>query len=168
MIIIQSLLYSYSTPGADVEPKSNSTRIVFATLFLSSLVMFSMYSATLTSFLTVNKTTLPFDSLETLYTMTNYRVLVFEGNVYENELQSGSDIERKIYSERLDRVSKLTPEKIFDKMAEGNYAYVGNTHWVYSRVGPTCKIVNTKTPIKRSQYAMAMTKDSMYRDIFNY
>ena len=135
------------------------------TLFLTSLLMFSMYAATLTSFLAVTKITLPFDSIETLHTMTNYRVVTWKNSVYETQLQHGSEIEKKIYWERLDGMS--TWRECIDKMSKGNYALLGDSQNINSVVSQTCKIVKTKT-VKRSPVAMIMTKDSMYKDIFNY
>ena len=60
--------------GVDAEPRATSTRIIFLFTFLTSLLVFSMYSASLTSFLAVNKINMPFEDLYGLYHTSNFEV----------------------------------------------------------------------------------------------
>ena len=70
--------------GTECEPKRFSTRIAFLTVFLASLVTFSAYSASLTSFLAVVKVSIPFEDLKSMYESTNYRVGSLGGTAFDD------------------------------------------------------------------------------------
>ena len=67
-------------------------------MFLSSLLMFTMYSAFLTSFLSVFKLQMPFDDLYDLYLSTDYKVAAMDESATTHLLKTGSVVEKKIYT----------------------------------------------------------------------
>ena len=66
--------YNLCLKGAEYTPKYISTRIVFAIIFFGSVVLFQNFSASYTSFLAVVAEKQPFDSLQTLYEDTNFKI----------------------------------------------------------------------------------------------
>ena len=94
--------------GVNDEPSDGSTRIAFLTVFLTSLIVFSMYNASLTSVLAISKVVMPFEDTESLYLATNFKVATASGSSYASMLKNGNDIERKIYKERLIQVQSVS------------------------------------------------------------
>ena len=61
-----------------------STRLVFLVMMISSVVIFENYSASFTAFLSVVKLSLPFDSLDDLYTGTSFRLGSLAGGSFKD------------------------------------------------------------------------------------
>ena len=60
--------------GAETEPRYESTRMLFLMMMLTSVVFFENFGASYTSFLSVVTQSKPFDSVEELYTKTEYKI----------------------------------------------------------------------------------------------
>ena len=60
--------------GAETEPRYESTRMLFLMMMLTSVVLFENFGASYTSFLSVVSQSKPFDSVEELYSKTEYKI----------------------------------------------------------------------------------------------
>ena len=73
-----SLMASYSSMkfliGTNYDPQWTSTKIIFIVIFGTGLVVYTAYSASLTSALAVIKIKYPFKDLQTFYDQTNYKI----------------------------------------------------------------------------------------------
>ena len=92
--------------GISSEPSTGSTRIVFFTMFTTSLIVFILYSASLTSFLACHKTVMPFEDSHSLYYSTDIKVATVKGVSYLSTLEVGNEVERKIFHDRMLIVSR--------------------------------------------------------------
>ena len=63
-----------SQQGSENSPKFLSTRTIFFMIFLISVYVLQAFSASYTSFLSVAKQLKPFNTIEDLYTNTNFRI----------------------------------------------------------------------------------------------
>ncbi len=70
--------------GAPYEPKRLAPRMVFQIIFLAGFVIFSAYSACLTSFLALPKEREPFSDPLSLLNETNYRITSLPGSYLED------------------------------------------------------------------------------------
>ena len=90
-----------SHQGIENSPsKKTSIRIILLTLLLASQVLLAFYAGNLTSFLSVNKISFPFQSLETLY-LTDFEIGTIPGsNFYQMFEKSTDKIEKELFEKR--------------------------------------------------------------------
>ena len=60
--------------GTNYDPQWTSTKIIFIVIFFTGLVVYTAYSASLTSALAVIKIKYPFKDLKSFYDQTNYKI----------------------------------------------------------------------------------------------
>ena len=77
-VLQNSSLYCF-IQGSESQPSFQSTRIIFAMILLSSVVLFQNFAASYTSFLSVVAPLEPFDSVKTLWSDTNTIIGTREG-----------------------------------------------------------------------------------------
>ena len=75
-------------------------------MFTTSLIVFILYSASLTSFLACHKTVMPFEDSHSLYYSTDIKVATVKGVSYLSTLEVGNEVERKIFHDRMLIVSR--------------------------------------------------------------
>jgi hypothetical protein len=71
--------------GTEFEPIFTSTRLVFFCIMISNVVFFEYYSASYTSFMSVVKIASPFETVEDLYTKTNYNIGSLKGTSFKTQ-----------------------------------------------------------------------------------
>ncbi len=76
--------YAISQQGSPFEPDNVSSRITFFCTYLTGLILFSSYSACLTSFLAVKKDTFPFFSDASLYYNSEFDIVTRGGSSFAN------------------------------------------------------------------------------------
>jgi len=72
-------IYRYVLPGQGAIPISLASRIVYLTSYVVSMVILVAYSAALISFLTIQRTVLPFETLEEFLYDGTYSLQVLPG-----------------------------------------------------------------------------------------
>jgi hypothetical protein len=72
-------IYCYILPGQGATPKSLASRIVYLTSYVVSMVILVAYAAKLISFLTLQRTVLPFETLEEFLHDGTYNLQVLPG-----------------------------------------------------------------------------------------
>ena len=70
--------------GATEDPEKTSTRIAFLTTFVGGLLLYSSYSASLTSFLAIVQVAYPFVDLHSLYYQSDFKIGSVGGTVMDN------------------------------------------------------------------------------------
>ena len=60
--------------GTNYDPQWTSTKIIFIVIFFTGLVVYTAYSASLTSALAVIEIKYPFTDLQTFYEQTDYKI----------------------------------------------------------------------------------------------
>ncbi len=81
------LVHGCSNQGTPYEPRAISSRIVFLVMFVTALLLWSCYSAVLTSSLATKIERQPFQNLEDLLARTSYKLVVQGGGFYESTLK---------------------------------------------------------------------------------
>ncbi len=79
--------------GTSDQPTKGSSRMGFISTYLTGVMVSLCYSATLTSFLAVKSTNLPFTDEQTMLSKTNYKLLTLEGTSYEDKYKVGYEFE---------------------------------------------------------------------------
>ena len=64
----------FYSKGSETEPKYQSTRLLFLLMMVTSVVLFENFGASYTSFLSVVTPSVPFRTVEELYTNTEYKI----------------------------------------------------------------------------------------------
>ena len=87
--------------GSESEPRHWSTRLIFLIMFVASLLLFNVFSASYTSFLSVVQTAQPFSTIQELEA-TDYKVGGPPGSAYKINFEVGggwssSSSDQKIY-----------------------------------------------------------------------
>ena len=81
----------FSLPqGSESEPRRWSTRLIFLIMFVASLLLFNVFSASYTSFLSVVQTTQPFSTIQELEA-TDYKVGAPPGSAYRINFEVTDD-----------------------------------------------------------------------------
>ena len=125
-----------------------------------------MYNASLTSFLAVNKISLPFKSCKDLYLHSNHKVATMEGASYIELLRTGSDFEQKIHRDRLLIVSSV--EEGLQKAQEGDVAFLYSIPSVNYLVGQNCTHIKIPQCFYTSTDGWAVRKDFPYTGFINH
>ena len=152
--------------GVNDEPSDGSTRIAFLTVFLTSLIVFSMYNASLTSVLAISKVVMPFEDTESLYLSTNFKVATASGSSYANMLKNGNDIERKIYRERLIQVQSVSEG--LEKTLVQDVALLWSQPLVTELIGDKCTHARASKCFYSGPIAWAIRKDFQYAGFINH
>ena len=94
-------------------------------MFLSSLLLFTMYSAFLTSLLSVFKLQMPFEDINELYLASDYKVATVDDSAFSTALESGNEIAQKIYRERFQPIKGI--DEGVHYVLNGSYALIYGT-----------------------------------------
>ena len=78
--------------GATEDPEKTSTRIAFLTTFVGGLLLYSSYSASLTSFLAIVQVAYPFVDLHSLYYQSDFKIGSVGGTVMDNYFAVSSEL----------------------------------------------------------------------------
>ncbi|XP_076059431.1 glutamate receptor 3-like [Oratosquilla oratoria] len=94
-ITIQNYLFIFlgalAQQGSEVIPSCTRGRVVFYMYWIGSLLLYTSYTARLTSQLAVVNTNTPFDSLRDAMTKAHYKIATLKGTSYVSELQATTD-----------------------------------------------------------------------------
>ncbi|XP_063985287.1 glutamate receptor-like [Diachasmimorpha longicaudata] len=161
----------YCQQGVPKFPDETPLRIVFISLFLSALVITMAYSAALTSFLAVNVSHLPFNSMEEFVKLGTYKLIAIDHTAdYTLFMDSDEALLKKMAA--LMQPSKFLPtthREGFQKVCQEKVAF-HTTHEI--RVGYTssfipCEMAWLKTR-KIQASGIIMPYGSEYTEFVNY
>ena len=153
--------------GSELIPIANSTRLTFITIYVISVIVFALYSASLTSFLLVIKLGQPFDDLETLYRDTDYKIGSVSGTLYPATwYQQGDELEQRVYRERYEEVPSIKAG--LEKALTENYAFVWDEVVIDQRVGLCCSHISPPKPTYDTYMVNLFKKDYEYQEYINH
>ena len=165
-LTLMVILHGFLGQGAPYEPKSYSTRVVFYVVFSSGLILYTGYSACLTSFLTVKHIKFPFTDFQQFYEQTNFKLISVRGTYYEDIFKYGTPLQRKIYNERM-VFSDSVAEGV--KMLEKDQKLA--IYWtdaISQLFSDECQFTSIPHFDFRLPMSIGAIKNSSYIDIFNY
>ena len=125
-----------------------------------------MYNASLTSVLAVHKMSLPYNNYEEFYHNSNHKLATLAGSSYLEQLKTGNEIERRIYSDR--HIQVATVEDGLQKALDGNVAFLWTEPAVNLLVGQNCSHSKIPQCFYTSMDGWAVRKDFAYTGFINY
>ncbi|TRY78760.1 hypothetical protein TCAL_09460 [Tigriopus californicus] len=152
---------------------SKSGRILFLASSVLGTIIFTAFSASLTSQFTVEQQSLPLESLEELIQHPEFEFGVQKSSSYETYFSSGvpGSLRHQIYEEfirsRPENYVQDNKDGFQRSMEDSQFIYlVKKTTYVNSDV--ICRIVQSPRAIYKIQKAFVFQKVSPYTELFNY
>nr|XP_012235169.1 PREDICTED: glutamate receptor-like [Linepithema humile] len=163
----------YCQQGLSEFPNKSSMRLAFFSIFFSSLIIISAYSASLISFLAFTTASLPFSNLEGYVNDGSYKLIVVK-NSAEYDMRKSTYIKdpvfRKIY-ELMENEEELplTLSDAFKQLCgQKKYAYYTSEIYINSMsIHLPCKFVQIESG-NTDSLALALTKGNPYIGLINY
>ncbi|KAK7086193.1 hypothetical protein SK128_024697 [Halocaridina rubra] len=162
---------AFTAQGSDTDVKSISTRIVFITIFLTTLLVYAHYTSALVSLFTVASTSTDFSNLQDLVADGSYKLGFLRGISIQNEF------EKATYGQYHDAWNKLVqgnPDNLPTSQSEGirrvvseKYIYMMEENLYRSDYSNDCDTVMMDGKYFRQQTGFAVAKGSPIQDIFN-
>ena len=132
--------------------------------------MFQNFSASYTSFLSVIHELKPFETVEDLYSQTNYKVGVLAGTATQKNFKNiHAPWSIKLINERW--MNAETTEAAIDMIKQGDFAYLFPTqpmHQALKDSGGDCRIVQMGRNIYNGHLVFAWKKNFVYGPLLNY
>ncbi len=89
---LEMILHAFLEQGSPRVPRSLSARGTFWVMFVTGMLLWFAYSATLTSFLAAKHEKPPFSTLEEMLQATNYKIVTTQGSVNVDMFKVMSEI----------------------------------------------------------------------------
>ncbi|XP_042861830.1 uncharacterized protein LOC122246992 [Penaeus japonicus] len=159
------------TDGSWLDVRSLSTRIVFITIFLATLVVYAHYTSALVSLLTVASTSVGFSSLQSLLEDGSHQFGFMSGTSLEDEFKNAK---QPIIREVWDQLIAPNPDNLavsdragVKKVIAGRYVYMMEEN-IYRSMFPN----QCDTQLLRGQYfttetGFAVRQGSPLKEIFD-
>ncbi|XP_045124383.1 glutamate receptor ionotropic, kainate 5-like [Portunus trituberculatus] len=167
---LRSIPLSYSLTstthfiGSWLEVRSVSTRIVFITIFMATLVVYAHYTSALVSLLTVASTSVGFSSLQELVQDGSYRFGFRSGTLLEQEFRKAHhSVFRDVWEELvLPHADSLVTENQHGiaKVTEEKYVYMMEENMYRSNYGNNCRVMQVKGSYFTTQTGLALRRHS--------
>ncbi|XP_050736975.1 glutamate receptor ionotropic, kainate 4-like [Eriocheir sinensis] len=162
---------AFAVQGSWLEVRSMSTRIVFITIFVATLVVYAHYTSALVALLTVTSTSVGFSSLQDLLADGSFRLGFTAGTLLEQEFKNArhslfQDVWEKLVApfpgnlvtDDLEGISKVANEK---------YIYLIEENIFNSKYGELCRVMLVKGSYFTAQTGFALPHDSPLTKIFD-
>ena len=151
--------------GTEFEPSGSSTRIAFFSTLISSIIIFALYSASLTSFLAISKFNMPFEDLVSMYRDTDYYVGSLPSTYFTTLFSNGSPLERIIYKERFKDVPSVN--EALKKALDEDFAFAWEAETVSDALN-LCTHVAINKPLLTVRIVNLFNKNYEFRQIINF
>ncbi|KAL6438183.1 hypothetical protein ACFW04_004414 [Cataglyphis niger] len=161
----------YCQQGLSEFPNKLSMRLAIFSIYLSSLIITSAYSASLISFLTLTKTNLPFSTLEGYVKDGSYKLIVMR-NSAEHDMINHVKTPVFLKMHELLEDKKNLPFTLSDGFKQicerKNLAFYTTEAFKNAmNINLTCKIIHIESG-RTDSLAMALTKGNPYTGLMNY
>ncbi|XP_031780043.1 glutamate receptor ionotropic, delta-1-like [Nasonia vitripennis] len=159
----------YCQQGLAENPFNIPIQAIYLSALVLSLIVFSIYSATITSYITVLKTNLPFSTYEEFVEDKNYKLVVLKDSRDQTLMDKG-DWLLKPLKDRIKKYEELptNPYDGFEQACEDNVAfYSDEVMFDGISLNTKCVLKSLNMPRKENQ-AIALVKNSPYTETFNY
>ncbi|XP_028046100.1 glutamate receptor 2 [Monomorium pharaonis] len=161
----------YCQQGLPVFPKESSMRLVFLSIYVSSIVILSIYSASLISYLALCTPKLPFSTLEGYVEDGSYKLIVLQNSA---EYDVPSRVKDPVFIKMYDLVEKkqhlpLTLSEGFKQICErANLGfYTTEVFKEAMNIYIQCRVVYIDTG-RIDNLAITLTKGNPYTEFMNY
>ncbi|KAK8404744.1 hypothetical protein O3P69_007767 [Scylla paramamosain] len=155
---------AFAVQGSWLEVRSVSTRIVFITIFMATLVVYAHYTSALVSLLTVASTSVGFSSLQELVQDGSYRFGFKSGTLLEQEFRKAHhSVFRDVWEELvLPHADSLVTEdhQGIAKATKEKYVYMMEDNLYRSNYGNNCLVMQVRGRYFTTQTGMALRRHS--------
>ncbi|XP_012260629.3 glutamate receptor 1-like isoform X2 [Athalia rosae] len=160
----------YCQQGLSHFPEDMPSRVTFFSLYLSALVVCAAYAASLISYLTVTRESLPFSTLEGFVNDGSYKLIVFKNSAEHDMLEHATETVM-IKMRSLLKYRSLLPttlESGFRQVCEEKTAFFVPAA-LYDTISDylPCKLIGIDTK-QRTSLAMALSKRNPFNGLINY
>ncbi|PNF14716.1 hypothetical protein B7P43_G09342 [Cryptotermes secundus] len=160
--------------GVNNQTRFYSQRALYLMAQLTALTVYTAYAAFLISFLTVQKFSLPFNSLRELIDIGSYRLGVLANSGQLNNFNNATDaLMKEVYVKLIAPDKDQLPISIEEGMQRvcdiDNYAFMTSLDVVLGLLDRiTCKLSSVLGASIPESLAMSIAKGSPYRGLINY
>ncbi|XP_011252420.2 glutamate receptor 3-like [Camponotus floridanus] len=158
----------YCQQGLSEFSNKLSMRLAIFSIYISSLIITSAYSASLISFLTLSKTKLPFSNLEGYVTDGSYKLIVMKNSA---ELDTVYTAKIPVFSKMRGLLEEkhfpLTSSDGFKQICERKNLAFFTTEVFKTTIYVTCEVTYIESG-RMDSLAMALTKGNPYTHLMNY
>ncbi|XP_071519965.1 glutamate receptor ionotropic, kainate 3-like [Panulirus ornatus] len=162
---------AFAIQGSWLDVRSVSSRIVFLTIFLATLVVYAHYTSALVSLLTVTSTNTGFNSLQDLLLDESFKFGFKAGTFLEVEFKNA---EHSIFKEVWEKLVAPDPSSVvansqdgINKVVNERYIYMMEGNEFRVLFGRQCRVILVKTMYFSTQTGFALAPDSPYRKVFD-
>ncbi|KAL6259009.1 hypothetical protein P5V15_008931 [Pogonomyrmex californicus] len=159
----------YCQQGLPEFPSESPTRLAFLSIYVSSIVILSIYSASLISSLALQTPSLPFSTLEGYVKDGSYKLIVMKDSA-ENDVPSRikDPVFLKMYELLEKKYLPMSLSGGFKQVCEKRLAfYTTEVFKEFTNVYMKCKLVYIDTG-RLDNLALVLTKGSPYTGFMNY
>ncbi|KAF3420071.1 hypothetical protein E2986_12355 [Frieseomelitta varia] len=150
-------------------PNESSMRLAFLSIFLSSLIVLSAYSASLISFLTVSTVTLPFTTMEEFANHGSYKLITYKNSAdYDMIIASNTTLFEKL--KKLLKKKEYLPVTAHDGFTQVCSEKVGFyiSEAIKKAASPLPCVVASIEADRIDNLGLILKKDSQYTGVVNY
>ncbi|KAG7158354.1 Glutamate receptor ionotropic, kainate 2-like 15 [Homarus americanus] len=162
---------AFAIQGSWLDVRSISSRIVFITIFLATLVVYAHYTSALVSLLTVASTNTGFSTLQALLQDGSFQFGFISGTSLEVEFRNADQWLFKEVWERLvvpDPLNLVTThQEGINKVINERYVYMMEENEFRAMIGNQCQVVLTKSQYFSTQTGFAVATDSPLKKVFD-
>ena len=156
----------------ELKPRTIRNRVAFISVVVGGMLIYYHWEAELTAHLAFKKTNFPFNNLKEFSENSKFKFVVSKGTVFVDFFRYSDDpVRRKIWQDKLEPFIDQMPmlEEIKDLIIDDPYTvtYADSTLRMTEEY-ITCKIIDIKPPIRKTQLAFALQKSSPFYQAFNH
>ncbi|XP_023725833.2 probable glutamate receptor [Cryptotermes secundus] len=160
--------------GVNRQTRFYSQRVLYLVAQLTALTVYTAYAAFLISFLTVQKFSLPFNSLRELIDIGSYRLGVLANSAHIDDFKNATDaLMKEVYAKLIAPEEDHLPISIEEGMQRvcdiDNYAFMTTLEVALGLQNKiTCKLSSVLGASIPESLTMTIAKRSPYRGLINY
>ncbi|KAL5016289.1 hypothetical protein ScPMuIL_005878 [Solemya velum] len=167
------LVGSLFMEGGSYIPSSLTGRTIVSYWWIYCVVLGGIYCGSLTAFLSVPRSELPFTNLQEMTEQTEYTWGTVGGTAWEQYFKGSTmkvdqDIWRGIVQANQTDPDVLHPDANvhMDKVQRGGYAYIGDAALIEIRMTQDCELLTTGERFIPQQYGVGLLDNSPFKQMF--
>ena len=166
------VLGSQICQGSWIDPKYASSRIIVLVSFSFGILLYTSYTAELISFLTLHKTTLPFNTLDEIRgTKFGMGAVVGSGTLDSFLNAPEGSTHWKVAEEIIKKDPANMPSTVeagIEKAKEGKYAFVWQVDIVHALTRDSCDLLEIPYDVNTGHLSLAWSKHLPHRHFFDH
>ncbi|XP_012061140.1 PREDICTED: glutamate receptor ionotropic, kainate 2-like [Atta cephalotes] len=168
------IIASFMQRGSNILLKTSSLRMLASIWWFFTLIMYSLYTANLAAFLTVDKIGIPVKGIEDLARQTKIKYGILKGGATASFFQNSN---YSTYKQMWDTMVNSKPSVFTSSYKEGidrvihgkrKYAFIMESGSSEYHIDRKCNLIKIGSMIESREYGIAMPRNSPYRTHINH